>query len=93
MKLLLCPECHDVIALSQFESRACACGESCGKYQDDGVQADVYGPALVIGLENQMINRVLTLHSHTPDENLTIAAWVMGEKTPNVTYHREDSHV
>jgi hypothetical protein len=92
MKLLFCPECGDVKKLAA-ESRSCACGESWGCYKPDGLRVDVYGPALVIGLDNIHLNRVLSIRERLPDENLTLAAWVMSDKTPNVNYHRGDSHV
>jgi hypothetical protein len=90
LKLLLCPECGDVLKLTTYR-RDCECGESNGMYREDGLRADVWGAGLVIGLDNIHLNRVLSIRERLPDENLTLAAWVMSDHTPNVTYHKGES--
>lgn len=51
MKLLYCPQCHDIVALYQ-EKRSCLCGLSSGKYLDDRVTVKIDGAAIVLGFSN-----------------------------------------
>ena len=89
MKLLLCPECHDILALTQI-SRTCRCGDSRGYYQEDGLVAHAHGKALIMGMENGFLQRVIDLHQYTyTDQNLTLAAWIIAEPGTHVVYHRE----
>lgn len=83
MKLLLCEECHDVVAL-RSEVRHCACGASWGRYLEDGLHAEIGGAALVIGVDNFALGRVLDNRWRYPNENLTIGAWIMGEGARHV---------
>jgi hypothetical protein len=52
MKLLFCPDCHDVHGLVMQEWRKCLCGESGGQYNSDGMTATVGGKARVFGVGN-----------------------------------------
>jgi hypothetical protein len=85
MKLLLYLECGDVRKLQMGEGVKCECGESGGRYLDDGLRADVWGDCAVIGLDNPQLCRVLDLHERAPGENLSLAAWVFGFPTRNIT--------
>jgi len=89
MKLLLCPYCSDVRKLRR-ELTTCECGKSSGRYLKNGLKAEVWGDeALIIGLDNTQLARVIDLHlDRIPKDNLSIAAWIMGEPAKNVKYHR-----
>ena len=52
MKLLFCPQCHDVHGLIEQEWRMCLCGQSGGQYNIDGMTATVGGQARVFGVGN-----------------------------------------
>jgi len=90
VKLLLCTDCADVFKLSAAMT-ACDCGRTRGRYLDDGLHAEVFGEhALVIGLDNHGLARAIDAHfDYYPEDNLSIAAWIMAEPARNVTYHRE----
>ncbi len=90
MKLLLCEECHDIVALKRNQ-RECACGKSWGRYLNS-LRVEVGGKALVIGLDNFQLARVLDLRQLYPDDNLTIAAWIMGDRTPNVEHLKKHTN-
>lgn len=51
MKLIYCPDCHDVIRLMEFH-RKCHCGASGGMYQDR-INAIIDGKAIPIGFDNR----------------------------------------
>ena len=92
MKLLICRLCSDVVKL-HFSKTFCECGASWGRYtDDDGIQAEVHGEyAFILGLDNFSLERALNLHEyHYPEDNLSIAAWVMAEPSRNVEYHRDE---
>lgn len=60
MKLIYCPRCHDVVKLWQKdEARFCTCGASFGKYEEDGLNATIYGEAIPIGIDNFSFRRAL----------------------------------
>lgn len=52
MKLLQCLACRDMFSL-RMDLRRCDCGQSGGYYLPDGLWAEYYGPARLIGLRNQ----------------------------------------
>jgi hypothetical protein len=54
MKLIFCTECHDIVSLKS-DWRHCDCGLSCGKYEDDGLNAVVSGPCIPLGFANQSL--------------------------------------
>lgn len=51
MKLLLCDRCFDLFKLD-YELRACKCGHTKGKYNEDGHTAVVNGKGHSFGLGN-----------------------------------------
>ena len=89
MKLLFCPECQDVIALTPVE-RTCKCGSSYGSYRQDKRVVDVYGEALVIVIDSLQLERTLKEQLKMSNQNLTLAAWIMSEPAENVVYHRDE---
>ena len=54
MKLIFCPECHDVLKL-QGDHRECLCGCSWGQYNQDGLHARIGGDAIPIGIDNNSL--------------------------------------
>jgi hypothetical protein len=55
MKLIFCPACTDVVALSCLTWRRCICGASGGQYHADGVTATIGGLARVFGIHNRFL--------------------------------------
>jgi len=51
MKLMCCTKCGDVVSLRSDE-RSCFCGESKGKYKEDGLNAIISGPCIPLGFAN-----------------------------------------
>ena len=52
MKLLWCPACEDVLKLRPGLPRKCACGQSWGRYMQDGLHAEVCGKGVPLGFVN-----------------------------------------
>ena len=60
MKLLICDECHDTIALTHDNiTRICRCGVTAGKYLEDKVTAIVTGAAVIFGIDNNSFSNAL----------------------------------
>nr|WP_199048069.1 hypothetical protein [Dyella sp. ASV24] len=59
MKLILCPMCEDVVKLN-LSGRFCDCGQSWGRYMDDGINAEIAGDAIPIGFANSELRTALT---------------------------------
>lgn len=51
MKLIYCPECHDVVRL-ELNHRQCKCGKAYGHYLKDGLQAVINTTAVPLGFNN-----------------------------------------
>jgi len=52
MKLLVCNKCYDVFNIVRKEERSCSCGESKGRYHEDGLHAYYIGDATPLGFSN-----------------------------------------
>ena len=76
MKLLICIECRDVLALRR-ERRTCACGRSAGRYIDR-LTAEISGPSLALAFLNREFFGVLDeqLILGDLDEKLTFPPYV-----------------
>jgi hypothetical protein len=67
MKLLYCTECHDIFKLG-YNLRACKCGESQGRYLEDGLHAEIKGEfAMCLGFANSTFVKALERHAETPE--------------------------
>lgn len=53
MKLLFCPTCDDVVKLQMDKTTTCACGDSFGRYLEDGLHAEYGGKAILLGIDNR----------------------------------------
>lgn len=53
MKLILCNDCKDTVAMS-WRWRDCDCGKSGGRYKEDGDRIVIDGPCTVYGLDNRV---------------------------------------
>lgn len=51
MKLLKCNKCYHVFSLT-YDERTCDCGETSGKYYEDGLHAKYSGDATPLGFAN-----------------------------------------
>lgn len=51
MKLIFCPICEDIVKLRKY-LRKCDCGESGGYYLADGINAELTGEAVPLGIGN-----------------------------------------
>jgi hypothetical protein len=58
MKLIYCKKCMDVISL-RYEERKCECGESSGKYFEDGLHAVYSGPSIPLIFANSSFGEAL----------------------------------
>lgn len=59
MKLLRCNKCFDVFSIT-YEERTCSCGESKGKYFEDGLHAKYSGDATPLGFANPSFRAAIT---------------------------------
>ena len=57
MKLIFCPECHDIFKLSTKEVRECDCGKCKGKYVDN-LNA-VYNDGIPLGILNNKLGMAI----------------------------------
>jgi hypothetical protein len=83
MKLLFCPECHDVRKL-QRKQVFCQCGASSGWYKRDDLNAVVAGLAIPIGFQNTSFIKALL---NRPKEGMgeVFEAFVIPEECPTIT--------
>jgi len=81
MKLIFCPECHDVRSLAKA-LRICSCGESWGRYHNE-IDARVGGKAVPLGFANGSFVRAL---ANRPVDGLgeRFEAFVIPHQCPTV---------
>ena len=81
MKLLLCTECEDMRKLSEWddEPTTCKCGKSGGRYHEDGLNAEVWGPCVVVGLDNLTLAQAVGAHILEAQSGLPVPCWIFGE--------------
>lgn len=58
MKLIYCPQCHDVVKLV-FDARSCECENSYGYYKSDGLNAVYGGLAVPLGFANSSLLKAI----------------------------------
>src|SRR5688572_2355068 len=66
MKLLLCRECGDVVAM-RHEPRSCACGAAMGRYLDDRATVVQTEGSISIALHNHDLRAALDGFDESPD--------------------------
>jgi len=66
MKLILCPECGDVIKLSRNRTRWCNCRQSYGRYDLDGKHAWYAGRAIPLGIDNNSLGKAIASDKKHP---------------------------
>ncbi len=59
MKLILCPDCGDLVTLRVRSVRFCECGASSGQYEANGHDAWYAGKAIPVGALNGDIRRAI----------------------------------
>jgi len=72
MKLILCPDCNDVVRLIDI-NRTCRCGNSWGWYEQDGKNGHYRGSAIPLGFANPDI---LDAIRRWPEKTSAIRVWV-----------------
>lgn len=89
MKLIRCTYCNDVVALIPGRLRACACGRSRGRYRADGIAADIAGPCVALGIDNESMNKALA--GHVADgKRHGVVAFIMPVDAERVHRHPND---
>lgn len=73
MKLLLCLKCSDIVSL-QREHRECKCGDSGGKYLQDGLNAIHYGGSMLLGFHNGSLALAVSAQAREGDSFETFGA-------------------
>jgi hypothetical protein len=74
MKLIFCQNCLTLTALRRSDTFVrCACGQSKGRYLEDGLHAIVRGDPVVIGINSNDLLRAVREHPHP----ILIEAWVI----------------
>lgn len=87
MKLLLCPECWDVVRMHP-EPRTCMCGASSGHYVDNELVEQTRG-SISIALHNHDLRAALEAFGQSPDAwhpLMVFRAYVNPRSEPDVRY-------
>ncbi len=64
MKLIYCPECHDVFLAISKMTRTCLCGKHAAKYLIDNITAVMTEGALVFGIDNVTFGNARARNEH-----------------------------
>lgn len=71
MKLILCENCSDIVALRLGVNRSCSCGESGGHYINE-LDAEVWGPCFKLGFANSSLIKALRAQKFEGDSEETM---------------------
>ena len=82
MKLILCPHCQDVFKLA-YKIRSCECGQSSGKYLEDGLNAEIYGESIPLGFANSSLADAIEKRPKRGDGRRFIA-FVIPKECPTI---------
>ncbi len=82
MKLVFCPECHDVFKL-QYDHKQCMCGKSGGKYTDE-INAIIEGMAIPLGFSNGSFVKALKQYPFEAKMGERFEAFIIPENAPTV---------
>jgi len=83
MKLLLCRQCTDVIRLQKYW-KSCECGETSGRYEEDGLNAVYCGEdAVPLGFVNSEFRHALE-NQPEEGEGKRFTAFVIPKKCPTM---------
>lgn len=75
MKLLFCPNCHDLFTL-RFEVKSCECGQVRGRYDPNGETAVVNGKGVSIAMgTGSFIRAINTANMMEDDWRATDTEW------------------
>lgn len=85
MKLIYCPVCSDIRRLRNTLI-ICDCGASSGKYIDN-VNAEIYGDAIPIGIDNKLFVSAINNRSFYKDISIVFAAWVISHDSKSIKDH------
>lgn len=80
MKLIICVECNDVVALRRT-MRRCECGKTYGRYRSDGLTAEVSENAVSLAIGNgAIVSAIANLRLKQSDKrymkNCTREDWI-----------------
>lgn len=88
MKLIRCNKCRDVVAL-HYKTRFCDCGESAGRYLQDGLHAEYWGPCIPLGFHNTSFREARETQPES-GWGVDFKAFVIPKSCP--TFHKVDAH-
>lgn len=86
MKLIWCRECRRVLSL-HHEVETCKCGQSGGRYLEDGLHAEIWGPCLPLGFANPSFVAALQNQPTVPGRGELFTAFVIEQNCPTVYVH------
>lgn len=87
MKLLFCPECHDIIKLQKY-TRTCQCEKSGGYYLENGDYAKFFGQAIPIAISNLSFEQAIRSRSNK-DKSESFTGFVFPKKHPHIFYYKK----
>lgn len=93
MKLLLCLRCGDVVQMRE-QQRSCLCGESSGRYLEDGSTVEQTAGSISLALHNGELRDALHVYHEAPGQwhpLMVFRAFVNPQCETDVRFVREPS--
>jgi len=87
MKLIYCPECHDIVRLKQ-EKKTCDCGAIWGYYKDD-INAVISPKAIPLGIANSWFYNALENRPKYGQSGTLFDAWVIPKECETVEIEKD----
>ena len=93
MKLIFCQQCQDVRKIMRCKTY-CLCGKSWGEYWNDGINANIGGLSIVIGIRNDSFAtgiRNITADLFVGNSLIEFTSFIMLESNSTIHKVEEDS--
>lgn len=82
MKMLLCLQCQDCVKLPVLDWRYCQCRKSAGRYLEDGWHSEIWGNAIMLGLDSNTLAEAI--HNRADPTRRNFRAFIIGDDSPRV---------
>ena len=89
MKSIFCDECRDLVML-RFHKRICECGRCGGRYREDGMHIEIFGPCKILGFNNNSLLYAIMKTPNNEGRGVNFTAFTIANNSPRVHQIQEE---
>jgi hypothetical protein len=84
VKLLICTKCGQIFNL-EFHVKYCGCGQTFGKYLEDGDSVEISPKAVCLGVDNKQLISAIKNRTYKEEYVRNFNAWVFNDSFFKIT--------